>query len=112
MPQQGMREGHLAGKEMSEGAATMSNQTDLFVPCVRCGMPAAAHGEHHARGDNLSMGKGMGGAQDHLETVAFCRSCHRGLQEKEFTAKLFGDIVCTYHGDVRASERAMVTKDE
>lgn len=64
--------------------------TQLSVPCVKCGQPAPAHGEHHARDTNLNMGKGMGGAEEHehLLDIPFCRGCHRGAHEKRFTAVL------------------------
>ena len=44
-------------------------------PCVRCGKPS--HDHHHARHDNLNMGKGMGGADDsHFLLLDLCRGCH------------------------------------
>lgn len=74
---------------------------DLSVPCVRCGKPAAEHGEHH------EPRKGMGGqgpkAAEHPR-VPLCRGCHRELHDGRFRLRLEANVAVSLspEGDVLA----------
>lgn len=62
---------------------------DLSAPCVRCGKPAAPHGEHH------EPRRGMGGqgpkAAEHPR-VPLCRGCHRDLHDGRFSLALRANV--------------------
>ncbi|HXK33119.1 MAG TPA: hypothetical protein VNM91_03785, partial [Dehalococcoidia bacterium] len=62
---------------------------DLSVPCIRCGRPAAEHGEHH------HPHRGMGGQGPKVAEhprVPLCRGCHRDLHDGRFRLELNGPI--------------------
>lgn len=75
----------------------MSRDSDLFVACIRCGKPAAPHGEHHAvdRGGRFTEPVGMGGSGvDHEhERVAICRKDHDAVHAKKFNIRRKGKMI-------------------
>lgn len=74
---------------------------DVSVPCVRCGRPAAGHGEHH------EPRKGMGGQGPKVAEhprVPLCRGCHRELHDGRFRLRLEANLAVSLspEGDVLA----------
>lgn len=85
--------------------------SQLSVPCARCGRPSAPHGEHHHRPEWGPVGKGMGGTHDHLERIPTCREHHEEVHLRVFTFMVVGDFVSTWADGHCQSERALTVND-
>ena len=85
--------------------------TDISLPCIRCGRPAALG--PHGEGEHHEPSKGMGGTAEEPEQVALCRACHDAFHGKRFRLLINGDFVSTVSptGMVQ-SERALVVKED
>jgi hypothetical protein len=68
--------------------------TDLTVPCLFCGRPAQPH-VHHGRPDDVSQGKGMGGAKDWPEHDLYdiCDDHHKSLHDKKWSFRSVDGMV-------------------
>lgn len=86
-------------------------ETQISVPCLRCGKPSAAHGEHHQRVGPGPTGRGMGGGHEHLVNVPLCRGCHEAVHAKRFTISLSGNMASTWENGHCVSERALVVNE-
>ena len=83
--------------------------SQLSVPCLRCDLPAAAHGEHH------EPTKGMGGQGPKVAAhprVPRFRGCHEAVHDARFVLELEGDIARTLEAGLVVSERATRVDDE
>ena len=90
--------------------------SDLSAPCLRCGVPAPEHGEHHHNPSEFGpVGKGSGGqgakVAEHPRVV-LCRACHNSVHLGEWVLKLDGDIAKGFEGDIQVFERGIEVRDD
>lgn len=89
---------------------------DLAEPCVRCGVPAPPHGEHHQNpSEHGPVGKGAGGqgakVAEHPRVV-LCRACHNAVHLGEFTLSIDSGVATGSENGMVVFERGMVVRDE
>lgn len=83
--------------------------SDLSAPCLRCGVPAPAHGEHH------HPHKGMGGQGVKVEEhprVVLCRACHNAVHLGEFVLSVDGEIATGSENGMVVFQRGLTVQDE
>ena len=66
------------------------SESQVTVPCCKCGRPAVPWGEHEHRVGPGPTGKGMGGAKDMsaIVRVPLCRACHSDLHDERWRLEI------------------------